>query len=169
MKHSTAPAFTLIELMVISAIVGMLVSGAAVAYFKLQTKTDLVAAGQRFDSVLKKADSMARSRIDKKKCVGSEEFQGYEVAVASGSMNATLKQICGGNFHLVETIALNENSSTSRDPLAVELKYKFYTFQSSNQNVMGLSPVVFTDPSDTSRYTVTINSLGVVSGVFSRP
>jgi len=169
MKHSPARGFTLIELMVIATIVGMLVSGAAVAYFKFQNKVDVVATGQRFESILKKADGMARNRVKIEPCSGTDEFKGYRVTVAAGSMDAKLKKMCGGTFVEVESVLLNENTSVARDP-NTNLEYTFYTLQLQSQNPFEKSDnsVKFSLSGDTALYTVTINEIGIVSGLFSR-
>jgi len=170
MKNFPAQVFTLIELLVIAAVVGMLVSGAAVAYFKFQNKVDVVATGQRFESILKKADGMARNRVKIEPCSGTDEFKGYQVTVAAGSMDAKLKKMCGGSFVEVESVLLNENTSVVRSP-DTDLEFTYYTLQLQSQNPFEKSDntVVFSLSGDTSIYTVTINKLGIVSVVFSRP
>lgn len=173
MKKISAQGFTLIELLVIASVVGMLVSGAVVAYFKFQTKVDVVATGQRFEQVLKKAETMARTRVDEGKC-GTSEFEGYEISVTGGSSAGTVstsfKQICKdlGNVN-IETVNIADKTSVFHDSTPT-LIYDFYTLQSNKPNEVPVDKTVsFKTADDDACYTVTINELGVVSGEFSRP
>ncbi|NCN07039.1 MAG: prepilin-type N-terminal cleavage/methylation domain-containing protein [Candidatus Pacebacteria bacterium] len=169
MKNSPAQGFTLIELMVIAAIVGLLAGGAALAYFQFQNKVDVVATGQRFEQILKKAESMARTRVDKGKCAVGVEFLGYEVTVTN--MVARIIQLCeNGGIPAEDSINLSENGNVVRTP-TTGLSYDFFTLQTKTPYDIDAyeQQVQFTTAGDDACYTVKINDLGVVSGEFSRP
>lgn len=153
--HSYRKGFTLIELVVSVAIMGILVGGGIAAYRTFNTKQLVINAGKEYVQLLRVAQKKAKSG---EKPAGCTTLSGYRVSVlANGSRVSTYVLCDGGDVVIFD----------SEKDFASEVIFSqnaTLDFQVLLGGVVGFGTVTITNLNASSSYEVQITSEGSITG-----
>lgn len=105
---SKTAGFTMIEIMIVSVVMGGLVTSAMSSYRNFEEKQRTVQAADDFVTHLRSVQKMADSGAKPSGCTG--EFLGYEVAVTGNSSQGTVTAVCENISVPVEGITLRNGA-----------------------------------------------------------
>ncbi|PIR59681.1 MAG: hypothetical protein COU68_04360 [Candidatus Pacebacteria bacterium CG10_big_fil_rev_8_21_14_0_10_45_6] len=172
MKHLPAAGFTLIELMVVTAIMAIIIGGSIAGYVQFNEYQSLVTTGRSMENMIKLAKNRARIRAvsvcNNGDAVASNDFQGYRTIVnANGSAN--MYALCGSTADsadvvgsAVETLAAPAGFTPTG---GVGGTFNFYTPQSRKEPVISVSAVGITTSRNS--YVIFISPTGVISSAIT--
>ena len=171
MKHPPAAGFSLIELLVVSAVMAIIIGGSIAGYVQFNEYQALVTTGRDIENMIKLAQNRARLRLVEH-CNNTDadpntDFQGYRAVVgASGSVS--VHALCGA--------IAESDMSTTGGPVAlysppinaalnfvgVPATFDFFTLQSRKTPEVSVSLIgVLTTRN---AYAITVSAAGVISG-----
>ena len=121
-KNKKIQAFTLIELIVVIAIIGIMLAIILPNYHKMREDYALFRASHRLAQDLRRAQEMALSTISHS-CPGSSKLKGYGIIFTINSDDSySLQAMCDSNPNLIKSIYLEKEvkiSGLTASPLNV--------------------------------------------------
>lgn len=153
--HFYKKGFTLIELVVSVAIIGMLVGGGIAAYRTFNTKQLVMSAGKEYVQLLRVAQKKAKSG---EKPVGCNTLAGYRVSVLANDSRVSTYALCdGGSVSILD----NEKYFSSE---VIFSQNSTLDFQVLFGGVVGFGTVTITNLNASSSYEIQITSEGSITG-----
>lgn len=152
-KIHTSYGFTLIEIMVVIAFIGILTSLGIAAYSSYNSSQEVQSSASNFESMLNTAKSRSLTQVIPSSCA-TNPVTGYEVDVVVGAQQYTLSVDCGTKQvmttnNLPPNVVFGNGSTAST----------FFTISSGT--LAAQSTVIITGYGQTR--TITINTLGTSS------
>lgn len=147
--------FTLIELVISVAIMGMLVAGGIAAYRTFNTRQLVMSAGKEYVQLLRVAQKKAKSG---EKPAGCTTLAGYRVSVVANGSRASTYALCdGGSVSILD----NEKDFPSE---VIFSQNATLDFQVLFGGVVGYGTVTITNVTASSSYEIQITSEGSITG-----
>lgn len=147
--------FTLIELVVSVAIMGILVGGGIAAYRTFNTKQLVMTAGKEYVQLLRVAQKKAKAG---EKPAGCTTLSGYRVSVVANGSQATMYALCNGG----STVIVDSQKDFSTE--VVFTQNAALDFQVLLGGVVGFGSVTLTNLTASYSYQVDITSEGSITG-----
>jgi len=177
MKHPPAAGFSLIELLVVSAIMAIVIGGSIAGYIQFNEYQTLVTAGRDMQNTIKLAQNRARIRViencDNTDGINTNDFQGYRAKISTGGL-VEVFALCGADaVNSAETGGAVESYQVPSgavatyfyNGVALPLSFDFFTIQSRTPPTIPTDIVAFSTTKNT--YKIGISSAGVISGEIS--
>ncbi len=124
--------FTLIELMVVFALMGIIVTGGVVSYSSYNKKQGLQMGAADVVNMLTSAKAKAISQVKPSACAG-RTLNGYQVRVTKSGADYSLQAVCGGTSYPISSKKLPQDVTFGSG----SLNTIFFTVSSGNSSTPG--------------------------------